>query len=86
MARNPWISQGVPTRAMRGLGGRSYCFRCGATGSVIEAMGAGRRAARSMKNYLRIRDYGVDDASEAGVGTFFGIDLRERNYARIRVA
>jgi glutamate synthase (NADPH/NADH) small chain len=54
--------------------------------TVIEAMGAGRKAARSMKNYLRIRDSGVDDVGEAGVGTFFGIDLRERNYARIRVA
>jgi glutamate synthase (NADPH/NADH) small chain len=54
--------------------------------TVIEAMGAGRKAARSMKNYLRIRDFGVDDVSEDGLGTFFGIDLRERNYARIRVA
>jgi glutamate synthase (NADPH/NADH) small chain len=54
--------------------------------TVIEAMGAGRKAARSMKNYLRIRDFGVDDVSEDGTGTFFGIDLRERNYARIRVA
>jgi hypothetical protein len=39
-----------------------------------------------MKNYLRIRDSGADDAGETGVGTFFGIDLRERNYARIRAA
>ena len=54
--------------------------------TVIEAMGAGRKAARSMKNYLRIRDSGADDVSETGVGTFFGIDLRERNYARIRAA
>jgi glutamate synthase (NADPH/NADH) small chain len=54
--------------------------------TVIEAMGAGRKAARSIKNYLRIRDSGVGDASEAGVGTFFGIDLRERNFARIRAA
>jgi glutamate synthase (NADPH/NADH) small chain len=54
--------------------------------TVIEAMGAGRKAARSMKNYLRIRDYGADDVSKADAGTFFGIDLRERNYARIRVA
>jgi len=57
--------------------------------TVIEAMGAGRKAARSIKNYLRIRDSGGDDASDAsevGVGTFFGIDLRERNFARIRAA
>src|SRR5512135_2294329 len=40
--------------------------------TVIEAMGAGRKAARSIKNYLRIRDSSVDDASEAGIGTFFG--------------
>jgi glutamate synthase (NADPH/NADH) small chain len=54
--------------------------------TVIEAMGAGRKAARSIKNYLRIRDSGADDVSETGVGTFFGIDLQERNYARLRVA
>jgi glutamate synthase (NADPH/NADH) small chain len=54
--------------------------------TVIEAMGAGRKAARSMKNHLRIRVSGADDVGKAGVGTFFGIDLRERNYARIRVA
>jgi glutamate synthase (NADPH/NADH) small chain len=54
--------------------------------TVIEAMGAGRKAARSMKNYLRINDHSVDDVGQAGNGTFFGIDLRERNYARIRAA
>jgi glutamate synthase (NADPH/NADH) small chain len=53
--------------------------------TVIEAMGAGRKAARSMKAYLRIRDTG-DMAVESPVATFFGIDLRERNYARIRAA
>jgi glutamate synthase (NADPH) small chain len=56
--------------------------------TVIEAMGAGRKAARSMKAYLGIRDaalaYRPDDA--AGAGTFFGIDARERNFARVRVA
>src|SRR5450631_4227729 len=52
--------------------------------TVIEAMGAGRKAARSMKNYLRIRDSGVDEVSESPIATFFGIDLRERNFARIR--
>src|SRR5512143_2864874 len=45
--------------------------------TVIEAMGAGRKAARSIKNYLRIRDSGVDDVCEAGVSTFFVIDVRE---------
>jgi glutamate synthase (NADPH/NADH) small chain len=54
--------------------------------TVIEAMGAGRRAARSIKDYLIIRDYDVGEADEAKVGRFFGIDLRERNYARIRAA
>jgi glutamate synthase (NADPH/NADH) small chain len=54
--------------------------------TVIEAMGAGRKAARSIKNYLRIRDSGVDGVSTADAGTFFGIDLQERNYARIRAA
>ena len=50
--------------------------------TVIEAMGAGRKAARSMKAYLGIRDA---ERAEPG-GTLFGIDLRERNFARIRVA
>jgi len=50
--------------------------------TVIEAMGAGRRAARSMKAYLGIRD---PERADPG-GTLFGIDLRERNFARIRVA
>ena len=50
--------------------------------TVIEAMGAGRKAARSMKAYLGIRD---GEHAETG-GTLFGIDLRERNFARIRVA
>jgi len=54
--------------------------------TVIEAMGAGRKAARSIKDYLRIRDSGVDDFNKADLGTFFGIDLRECNYARIRAA
>ena len=53
--------------------------------TVIEAMGAGRKAARSMKAYLKIRD-SSDDAAAKSAGTFFGIDLRERNFARIRAA
>ena len=52
--------------------------------TVIEAMGAGRKAARSMKTYLRIRDTGA--GATGAVDTFFGIDLRERNFARIRAA
>jgi glutamate synthase (NADPH/NADH) small chain len=54
--------------------------------TVIEAMGAGRKAARSMKNYLRIRDTGAETTAASLVESFFGIDLRERNYARIRAA
>ena len=50
--------------------------------TVIEAMGAGRKAARSMKAYLGIRD-SSDDAVGESAGTFFGIDLREHNFARI---
>jgi glutamate synthase (NADPH/NADH) small chain len=51
-------------------------------------MGAGRKAARSMKAYLGIRDAGLryrDESRETG-GTLFGIDTRERNFVRVRVA
>ena len=54
--------------------------------TVIEAMGAGRKAARSMKAYLKIRDTGAETTTESPIESFFGIDLRERNYARIRAA
>jgi glutamate synthase (NADPH/NADH) small chain len=56
--------------------------------TVIQAMGAGRKAARNMKAYLGIRDtdlpYLTDGRGSAG--RLFGIDLRERNFARVRVA
>ena len=56
--------------------------------TVIEAMGAGRKAAASMKAYLGIRDTDQPYVAEArgGAGKLFGIDPRERNFARIRVA
>jgi glutamate synthase (NADPH/NADH) small chain len=56
--------------------------------TVIEAMGAGRRAARSMKTYLGLRDSSVVYLPERGTseGTLFGIDLSERNFARVRLA
>ena len=54
--------------------------------TVIEAMGAGRKAARSMKKYLGIRDSASTMSAKTAPALFFGIDLRERNYARIRVA
>jgi glutamate synthase (NADPH/NADH) small chain len=49
--------------------------------TVIEAMGAGRKAARSIKAYLGIRDAQRTALSE----TLFGIDARERNFVRIRL-
>ncbi len=52
--------------------------------TVILAMGAGRKAARSMKAYLGIRDVQVP-AKPAGP-KLFGIPANERNFARIRVA
>lgn len=56
--------------------------------TVILAMGAGRKAARSMKEYLGIRDTDSIYVSEQDgpVETLFGIDKRERNFARVRVA
>lgn len=55
--------------------------------TVIEAMGAGRRAAASMKAYLGIRDTDRPYRPFAGDGDkLFGIDIRERNFARVRIA
>jgi glutamate synthase (NADPH/NADH) small chain len=56
--------------------------------TVIEAMGAGRQAARSIKRYLRIRDLGDGASSETapGDGKLFGIDVREQNFVRVRAA
>ena len=56
--------------------------------TVIEAMGAGRKAARSMKAYLGIRDTDMPYLSEGqgSAGKLFGIDLREKNFARVRIA
>lgn len=50
--------------------------------TVIQAMGAGRRAARAMKRYLGLREAAA--ASEGA--TLFGIDLAEHGFARIRAA
>lgn len=50
--------------------------------TVIEAMGAGRKAARGIKAYLGIRDVGRTDRTE----TLFGIDVREHNFTRVRAA
>jgi glutamate synthase (NADPH/NADH) small chain len=56
--------------------------------TVIEAMGAGRKAAASMKRYLGLSDTDVVYLPErvGGDGKLFGIDLNERNYARLQEA
>jgi glutamate synthase (NADPH/NADH) small chain len=53
--------------------------------TVIEAMGAGRKAAREMKAFLGLRDTDVVYLPErtGGVGKHFGIDVREHNYTRV---
>ncbi len=55
--------------------------------TVIEAMGAGRRAARNMKAYLGLRDTDAPYVAEGrgAAGKLFGIDPRERNFVRVRV-
>jgi len=53
--------------------------------TVIEAMGAGRKAARGMKAYLGLRDTeSVYDADPAGMR--FGIPRGEHGFARLRLA
>ena len=56
--------------------------------TVIEAMGAGRRAARSMKAYLGLRDGDAPSLPDDAPDTerLFGIDVRERNFVRVRVS
>lgn len=56
--------------------------------TVILAMGAGRKAARSMKSYLGIRDNNSIYAAEPSetAETLFGIDIEERNFVRVRLA
>lgn len=52
--------------------------------TVIQAMGAGRKAARSMKAFLGIRE--APSAGEADEGPLvFGLRPREHNHTRIRV-
>ncbi len=50
--------------------------------TVIEAMGAGRKAARGMKAFLGIRDVGPISSENI----LFGIDAREHNFTRVRAA
>jgi len=53
--------------------------------TVIEAMGAGRKAARSIKRYLGLRDTDVVYRQEQvdGAERPFGVDFGERNYVRL---
>ena len=55
--------------------------------TVIQAMGAGRKAARSMKAYLGIRDTGLPYVDAAGRRRRCSASIaRERNFARVRIA
>jgi glutamate synthase (NADPH/NADH) small chain len=55
--------------------------------TVIEAMGAGRKAARAMKAYLGLRDTEIVYAPEASPASRrFGLPPDEHGYARVRVA
>jgi glutamate synthase (NADPH/NADH) small chain len=56
--------------------------------TVILAMGAGRKAARSIKSYLGVRDSDAVYLPEHGGNgaKLFGIDLEERNFVRLRGA
>ena len=53
--------------------------------TVIEAMGAGRRAARAMKSYLGLIDSDVAYRDGSGV-ELFGLSSEQRSFAKVRVA
>lgn len=53
--------------------------------TVIEAMGAGRRAARAMKRYLGLVDSDVPYRGSTGPG-LFGLAPEQRGRSRVRVA
>jgi glutamate synthase (NADPH/NADH) small chain len=52
--------------------------------TVIEAMGAGRKAARSMKAFLGLRDTEAVYQTES-TGSRFGIPREEHSFARVRI-
>ena len=55
---------------------------------MIQALGAGRRAALGMKAYLGLRDSGCVYGRE-GSGdedTLFGLPRQEHNFARVHLA
>lgn len=56
--------------------------------TVIQAMGAGRRAARSMKAFLGLRDSACvySPTSDDPASRLFGIDRRERGHAPVHLA
>ena len=54
--------------------------------TVIEAMGAGRHAARSMKAYLGLADPAARPAPGDPSATLFGLAPDQRNFVRLRVA
>jgi len=54
--------------------------------TVIQAMGAGRKAARGMKAWLGLRDTESVYEETAGAAGPFGLPPLERNHARIRIA
>jgi glutamate synthase (NADPH/NADH) small chain len=53
--------------------------------TVIQAMGAGRKAARAMKAYLGLRDTDTQPEDAATDSRLFGIDRRERGFARVHL-
>jgi glutamate synthase (NADPH/NADH) small chain len=55
--------------------------------TVIQAMGAGRKAARGMKAWLGLRDTDAIYQAESGAAArgLFGIDPGEGNHARVRI-
>jgi glutamate synthase (NADPH/NADH) small chain len=55
--------------------------------TVIEAMGAGRGAARGMKAFLGLRDtdFVYQERPGGAADTLFGIDRAEHGYARVRL-
>jgi glutamate synthase (NADPH/NADH) small chain len=54
--------------------------------TVIEAMGAGRRAARNMKAFLGLRDtdFIYQERPNDAASTLFGIERAEHGYVRVR--
>jgi glutamate synthase (NADPH/NADH) small chain len=56
--------------------------------TVIQAMGAGRRAAAAMKAYLGLRDSArvYTPVGDGPAARLFGIDRRERGYANVHIA